>query len=79
MTTLDLLPRGSRGTVIGFDEAACDEKSLCRLQDLGFRPGEEVEFVRKAPMGDPVVFRVCDYEMCLRRREARLINVTVTP
>ena len=27
-------------------------------------------------MGDPVVYRVSDYELCLRRQEARLIQVT---
>lgn len=75
MTTLDLLQRGGRATVTGFDEQACEAGSLERLKDLGFRLGVDVEFVRKAPMGDPVVFRVCDYEMCLRRRDARLIQV----
>ena len=32
--------------------------------------------LRRAPMGDPVVYRVSDYELCLRRQEARLIQVT---
>lgn len=75
MTTLDLLTRGGRGVVVGFDEARGDAASIRRLQDLGFRVGESVEYLRRAPMGDPVVFRVCDYEMCLRRREAALIRV----
>ena len=31
--------------------------------------------MRRAPLGDPVVYRVTDYELCLRRHEARIIQV----
>ena len=48
-----------------------------RLRELGFREGEQIEVVRRAPMGDPMVFRVCDYELCLRRRDAGAIRVDV--
>lgn len=48
-----------------------------RLQDLGFVPGATVEVVRRAPLGDPVLYRVCDYEICLRKAQAAAIQVQV--
>ena len=77
MTTLDLLRPGSHATVVGFDASRCADAVLCRLRELGFREGEQIEVVRRAPMGDPMVFRVCDYELCLRRRDAGAIRVDV--
>ena len=42
---------------------------------MGFIPGRVVTPLRRAPLGDPVVYRVTDYELCLRRHEARIIQV----
>jgi ferrous iron transport protein A len=44
-----------------------------RLADLGFTPGTEVEVVRRAPLRDPVIYRLRDYEVCLRRAQARCV------
>ncbi|AZM59135.1 MULTISPECIES: ferrous iron transport protein A [unclassified Streptomyces] len=46
-----------------------------RLHDLGFSPGTVVEVVRRAPLRDPVLYRVRDYEVCLRRAQARCVLV----
>lgn len=75
MSSLDCLAAGGCATVTGFDASLADGPLVRRLQDLGLRVGETVEFVRKAPLGDPIVFRVCDYELCLRRRDASLVQV----
>jgi ferrous iron transport protein A len=48
-----------------------------RLQDLGFVTGAIVEVVRRAPLGDPMLYRVCDYEICLRKAQAAAIQVHV--
>ena len=40
-------------------------------------PGRTVTPLRRAPLGDPVVYRVADYELCLRRQEARMVQVEV--
>ncbi|MEU5591326.1 FeoA family protein [Streptomyces sp. NPDC020298] len=45
-----------------------------RLGDLGFTPGTVVEVVRRAPLRDPVVYRVKDYEVCLRREQAACVR-----
>ena len=46
-----------------------------RLWQLGFRPKSRVDVIRRAPLGDPTVYRVQDTELCLRRGEARLIGI----
>ncbi|GAB49877.1 FeoA family protein [Mobilicoccus pelagius] len=72
--SLAALPVGAHAIVTGvggdFDPAAAR-----RLVDLGFAPGAHVEVLRRAPMGDPTVFRVADTEIALRRRHAESILV----
>lgn len=46
-----------------------------RLADLGFTPGAVVEVLRRAPLRDPVIYRVKDYELCLRREQAACVHV----
>jgi ferrous iron transport protein A len=46
-----------------------------RLLDLGFTPGEEVIVTHFAPLGDPLVIRVRDALLALRKREAAWILV----
>lgn len=65
---------GQRATVIGAVPHAA-AAVVSRLRQLGFRPASRVDVVRRAPLGDPTIYRVQDTELCLRRREARLIEV----
>jgi Fe2+ transport system protein FeoA len=46
-----------------------------RLADLGFTAGTEVQVVRRAPLRDPVLYRVKDYDVCLRRAQAACVRV----
>ncbi len=46
-----------------------------RLLEMGFCNGAEVRFVRKAPMGDPLEFRLRGYHLSLRREQARHISI----
>ncbi|NYJ73127.1 MULTISPECIES: FeoA family protein [Allobranchiibius] len=72
-TLADVRP-GSDAMVLGYDDAV-DPRTARRLSDLGFAPGEAVTVVRRAPMRDPIVFRVADYEIALRARQAAGILV----
>lgn len=68
---------GERGIIC--DMAAFgNEQMQERMRQLGFAEGHEVEFVRRAPLGSPVVVRVCDAQICLRRAQSNLITVTPT-
>ncbi|MDF1488140.1 FeoA family protein [Tessaracoccus caeni] len=70
--TLDSLPVGHASTILGFDG---DDAVSRRLFNLGFAPGLEVALLRRAPLRDPLMFRVDGCEIVLRRREARRILV----
>ncbi|MEZ0353578.1 ferrous iron transport protein A [Mycobacterium sp. pR1184] len=74
-TVLAQLSPGERATILGVTAAASDVVAG-RLRQLGFRPASAVQVIRRAPLGDPTIYRVQDTELCLRRREARLIEVT---
>jgi ferrous iron transport protein A len=68
------LAPGRRATIVGtIPEANPNVKN--RLGQLGFRAQARVDVIRRAPLGDPTIYRVQDTELCLRRREARLIEV----
>jgi ferrous iron transport protein A len=68
------LPPGQRATVVGTVPQAAAAVAN-RLSQLGFRASAHVEVIRRAPLGDPTIYRVQDTELCLRRREAQLIVV----
>ena len=68
---------GATGRVVGLVEDTASAPIIRRLSNLGFVPGRVVTPLRRAPLGDPVVYRVADYELCLRRQEARMVQVEV--
>jgi ferrous iron transport protein A len=72
-TLADLTP-GEHARVVGYS-AAVESSAARRLFDLGLMPGIEVTMVRRAPLRDPVIFRVGDYEIALRGAQARSIHV----
>jgi ferrous iron transport protein A len=70
-TLCDLKP-GERGRVVsvkGTDSLAA------RLLEMGLLPGEEIEHIGTAPMGDPIEFSVYGYRISLRRDEAGRVQI----
>jgi Fe2+ transport system protein FeoA len=45
------------------------------LMHLGFLPDATIEVLRRAPAGDPTVYRIEGAEIALRRETARYIQV----
>ena len=43
--------------------------------DMGLIPGTVVTYVKAAPMGDPIEYRIWDYELTLRMSEAKQIRI----
>ncbi|MFY9767568.1 MAG: FeoA family protein [Mycobacterium sp.] len=68
------LAPGRRATVVGTIPQA-NPAVANRLGQLGFRAAAQVDVIRRAPLGDPTIYRVQDTELCLRHREAQLIVV----
>jgi ferrous iron transport protein A len=71
-STLRHLAPGRTARVTGLDGSPAVVR---RLASLGFRPGTAACCVRRAPLGDPTVYRLRCYEVCLRRREADYVLV----
>lgn len=46
-----------------------------RIMEMGFVRGKKVEVVLNAPLQDPIVYRIMDYEISLRRSEAHMVIV----
>ena len=46
-----------------------------RLLEMGFCNGATVEVVRRAPMGDPIEFRLRGYHLSLRSDQAGCVKV----
>ncbi len=74
--TLDQAPIGDSVRVVS---VSGDDPIARRLGDLGIRAGVEVECLRRAPLGDPSVFELCGYQLCLRRTESARVRVQLLP
>ena len=46
-----------------------------RIIEMGFIKGKKAEMLTKAPLQDPTVYKIMDYEVSLRKSEAELIEV----
>ncbi len=65
---------------IGHIQSLCSEcAARPHLLELGFTLGTEIEFVRVAPLGDPLTVRIRGYQLSLRQREADAVWVRVCP
>ena len=72
LTTLDKLETQHMARVCAVGgEGALRQHFL----DMGVIPGAYVEFVKRAPMGDPLEFRIHGYELTLRKEDAARIDI----
>ena len=46
-----------------------------RVMEMGFVKGREISMVLNAPLQDPIKFQLMDYEISLRKSEAKLIEI----
>ena len=65
---------GQRGVIRNF---VVESEDCERIEEMGVTPGEKVEVVRYAPLGDPVEIKIRGYLLSLRREEADRIEVTL--
>jgi Fe2+ transport system protein FeoA len=69
---LSKLKVGCQGQVIS---VTGDSDLRRRLLEMGFCNGATVEVVRRAPMGDPIEFKLRGYHLSLRSDQAKCVNV----
>jgi len=73
--TLDQIPRGE---IVRVQSVSGDDATAHRLGELGVRKGVEIEVIQRAPLGDPTLFELCGYQLCLRRSESARVRVEPT-
>lgn len=73
MCICDLKP-GEKG-IIDFIEGNLKLKK--RLSALGCIKGTEIEFKRKAPLGDPIVINFRGFDLAIRKNDAKNIFLAV--
>lgn len=69
---LSELPLGASAQVKDFPKTGA---TFLRLREMGLLPGTAITFVRTAPLGDPLEFKLRGYHLTLRRSEAAQITV----
>ena len=69
---LNQLGIGCRGSVIA---VGGDPELRRRLLEMGFCNGAAVEVVRRAPLGDPIEFRLRGYHLSLREEQAKHVVI----
>ena len=70
--SLNRLGVGCRGSVFA---VGGDPDLRRRLLEMGFCNGACVEVVRRAPLGDPIEFRLRGYHLSLREEQARCVEI----
>lgn len=71
--TLSELNTGEKGIIKSFND---DFLSL-KLMEMGCTPGSKVEVIRSAPFNGPIMLKLWNYTLCLRKEEAEKIMIEV--
>lgn len=72
MTTLFDLREGEEGIILKIKGRG---KFRQRLMEMGFIAGKKITVIKKAPLRDPVEYKLMGYYVSLRNSEAKLIEV----
>ena len=73
--SLNKLGIGCRGSVVA---VGGEPDVRRRLLEMGFTNGAQVEVIRRAPLGDPIEFRLRGYCLSLRDEQARHVQIAVS-
>lgn len=72
--TLDMVPKNGLARVVAVDS---DDSHNLRLMEMGLVPGAAIRMVKTAPLGDPIQVCIRNYDLALRRTEAKKIVVSL--
>jgi len=70
----DLCP-GDSATIVAIDHAGVDPVNARQLHEMGFDEGVDVRMLHRAPFGDPLMLRVGNMGVALRRSLAAMVVV----
>ena len=72
--TLDKLKINQKGTIVAVKGQGV---TIRRLFDMGVTPGALVTLIKLAPLGDPLEINIRNYELTLRKDEAKNVILEV--
>lgn len=72
--TLDKLKINQKGTIVVVKGQGVTRR---RLFDMGVTPGALVTLIKLAPLGDPLEINIRNYELTLRKDEAKNVILEV--
>ncbi len=73
-----LVHRGTEDALFRDYRRSGDAELRRRLLEMGFCNGASVEVVRRAPLGDPIEFRLRGYHLSLREEQAAHVQIVPT-
>lgn len=71
--SLDLLKKGQKGII---NEVSI-EKTPLKLIEMGCMEGHEVTMIQKAPLGDPIYYKINDAHLAIRKETAKDIMISL--
>ncbi|MDD5959445.1 MAG: ferrous iron transport protein A [Methanobrevibacter wolinii] len=74
--SLDQLKTGEEGKLVSYNDGGSSELKR-HLMGMGFVKGSKIQLKKIAPLGDPYEYKIKGYSVCLRKEEARNIEVDV--
>lgn len=74
IVVLSQMAVGQKGVIRGF---VIENEDCERVEEMGLTPGEAVEIIRYAPLGDPIEIKIRGYCLSLRKDEADVIQVAL--
>ncbi len=72
MRSLDTLNPGESAVIAQIGGDTVEE---AHLMEMGVLVGTQIEFIKSAPLGDPIEIKVRGYHLSIRRSEAHAILV----
>ncbi|MDR3063597.1 MAG: ferrous iron transport protein A [Methanobrevibacter sp.] len=74
---LNELENGQEGTIVSYNDEG-DAELKRHLLGMGFVKGSKIILEKVAPLGDPIKLRLKGYSICLRKNEAKNIEVKIS-
>ncbi|WP_200974981.1 FeoA family protein [Echinicola sp. 20G] len=73
MSTADQLEQGKMAII----QQIIPSELTLHLMEMGFLPGKRISLLQRAPLKDPLAFKLENTVIALRKAEAQLIQVTL--
>lgn len=72
--TLDALRPGEKATIQKIQATGALKR---RLMDMGLTKGAVLQVKKLAPLGDPIEIKIRGYELTLRKKECKCVEVNM--